>query len=170
MRRPLSAIAGLLILVAQMCSAQRLNVKIIDRRDSTTGYTYVVPGHSKTNSNTDVNCLGSESAVNCSGATKSTASQTPAQIGSYEVRGATFSLQLPDGRIAVVNCESKPAAPALNNGADRRSCRMPIVDDIQAEFKGNKAKLKWPVSIDGKKMESETYKILGVLDKPRSAP
>jgi hypothetical protein len=27
------------------------------------------------------------------------------------------------------------------------------------------AKLKWPVSIDGKQIESETYKILGILDK-----
>jgi len=43
---------------------------------------------------------------------------------------------------------------------------MPIVDDIQAEFKGNKAKLKWPASIDGKKLDSETYKILGVLPPP----
>jgi len=40
---------------------------------------------------------------------------------------------------------------------------MPLVDDIEAEFNGDKAKLKWVVSIDGKKMESETYKILPVL-------
>jgi hypothetical protein len=37
---------------------------------------------------------------------------------------------------------------------------------FQAEFDGDKAKLKWPVSIDGRKMQSETYKILAVLDKP----
>jgi len=37
------------------------------------------------------------------------------------------------------------------------------VDDIQAEFDGDKAKLKWSVSIDGKKLESETYKIVGVM-------
>ena len=42
---------------------------------------------------------------------------------------------------------------------------MPLVDDIQGEFDGDKAKLKWSVSIDGKKMESETYKILAVLPK-----
>ena len=41
---------------------------------------------------------------------------------------------------------------------------MPIVDEIQVEFKGKNAKLFWPVSLDGKKMESETYKILGVLN------
>jgi hypothetical protein len=27
--------------------------------------------------------------------------------------------------------------------------------------------LMWPVSLDGKKMQSETYKILGILDKPK---
>jgi DNA-binding transcriptional LysR family regulator len=29
-------------------------------------------------------------------------------------------------------------------------------------------KLIWPVSLDGKKMQSETYKVLGILDKPKS--
>ena len=39
------------------------------------------------------------------------------------------------------------------------------MDQIQVEFSGDKAKMIWPVSIDGKKLQSETYKILGVLDK-----
>jgi hypothetical protein len=43
---------------------------------------------------------------------------------------------------------------------------MPLVNEIQAEFDGDKAKLQWPVSIDGKKTESETYKILAILSKP----
>jgi hypothetical protein len=33
------------------------------------------------------------------------------------------------------------------------------------EFSGDNAKLTWPVSIDGKKLQSETYKILGVVKK-----
>ena len=41
------------------------------------------------------------------------------------------------------------------------------MDDIEAEFKGDSAKLIWPVSLDGKKMQSETYKILGILDEPK---
>jgi hypothetical protein len=44
---------------------------------------------------------------------------------------------------------------------------MPLVDTLQVDFKGDNAKLIWSVSIDGKKMQSETYKILGVLDKPK---
>jgi hypothetical protein len=54
------------------------------------------------------------------------------------------------------------------HAGNRRSCRTPIVDNIEADFKGDNAKLIWPVSLDGKKMESETYKILGVLDKPKN--
>jgi len=149
--------------VTAVCAAQDLGVKIIDRRDSATSYTYVVPARFSANSNSTANCFGSEDLVNCSGATQTTGSQTPARNVSYEVRGATFSLLLPDGRIAVVNCESKYAP--RGDHINRRSCRIPIVDNIQAEFKGDKAKLRWPVSIDGKKTESETYKILGVLGK-----
>jgi len=81
------------------------------------------------------------------------------------VRGATFALLLPDGRVAVVNCESKFAEHMAGAAGNHRSCRMPLVDDIEAEFNGDKAKLKWSVSLDGKKMASETYKILAVLAK-----
>jgi hypothetical protein len=42
------------------------------------------------------------------------------------------------------------------------------MDSIQAEFNSDNAKLIWPVSLDGKKMQSETYKILAILDKPKS--
>ena len=34
--------------------------------------------------------------------------------------------------------------------------------------RSDNAKLIWPVSLDGKKMQSETYKILGILDKPKT--
>jgi len=43
-----------------------------------------------------------------------------------------------------------------------------VVDSIQADFNGGNAKLIWPVSLDGKKTQSETYKVLGILDKPTS--
>jgi hypothetical protein len=41
------------------------------------------------------------------------------------------------------------------------------VDDVQAEFHGDNAKLVWVVSLDGKKTQSETYKVLAILDKPK---
>jgi hypothetical protein len=43
-----------------------------------------------------------------------------------------------------------------------RSCRVPLVDEFEATFDGDKAKLFWPTSLDEKKIESETYKIIGV--------
>jgi len=100
----------------------------------------------------------------CNQTTASSGTITPAQRISYEVRGATFTLLLPDGRGAIVNCESKyePKGDYIN----RRSCRVPLVDDIQAEFHGDKAKLVWVVSLDGKKTQSETYKVLAILNKP----
>ncbi|MGA7225332.1 MAG: hypothetical protein WBX16_20910 [Candidatus Acidiferrales bacterium] len=159
-------LVGIFILsMAVPAFAQKLAVKIINRQDSETEYTYVVPGYSSSNSNTNVNCSDTGSDVNCNGSTHTSGLSTPAHEVSFTVRGATYSLQLPDGRVAVVNCESKFAEHMAGRAGNHRSCRMPIVDDIQAEFSGDKAKLIWPVSIDGKKMASETYKILGVLSK-----
>ena len=143
--------------------SQKLDVKIVNRQNNETEYSYVVPGYSIANSNTNVSCFGNANNVNCNGSTRTSGSSTPAQGVSYHVRGATFSLQLPDGRVAVVNCESKFAEHFAGPRGNRRSCRLPLVDDIQAEFDGDKAKLKWSVSIDGKKMASETYKIIAVL-------
>jgi hypothetical protein len=148
--------------------AQKLSVKIINREDNETEYTYVVAGYSSSNSNTNINCSENGNNLNCNGSTQTTGLSTPGHAVSFSVRGATYSLQLPDGRVAVVNCESKFAEHMAGRAGNHRSCRMPIVDDIQAEFNGDKAKLIWPVSLDGKKMASETYKILGVLSKSDS--
>jgi hypothetical protein len=70
--------------------------------------------------------------------------------------------------MAVVNCVSKysPKGDYIN----RRSCRQPVLDDIEADFKGKHAKLYWTVSLDGKKKESETYDVLAVLAPANSAP
>lgn len=144
---------------------QTLTVKIINREDNETDYTYVVPGFSSSNSNTSVNCSGDGSNVSCNGTTTTNGTSTPGHEVSYHVRGATFSLQLPDGRVAVVNCESKFAEHMAGPAGNHRSCRVPLVDELEVEFSGDKAKLKWNVSIDGKKSATETYKILGVLGK-----
>jgi hypothetical protein len=47
------------------------------------------------------------------------------------------------------------------------SCRVPLVDELQVETNGDKAKLFWNVSLDGKKIQSETYKIIAVSDAPK---
>jgi hypothetical protein len=147
--------------------AQKFDVKIVGRQDNETEYTYVVPGHYSSQSNSSANCYGSDSSVNCSGSTTTNGFATPAHEVSFHVRGATFSLLLPDGRVAVVNCESKFKERFAGPAGNHRSCRQPLVDNIQVDFHGDKAKLEWVVSLDGKKKDSETYKILAVLDKPK---
>jgi hypothetical protein len=162
------AIAILALVCAVPASAQKLAVKIVDRQDNATDYTYVVPEHSFSNSNANVNCNGDVNNVNCNGTTNTTSTSTPAHQVSYHVRGATFTLQLPDGRTAIVNCEAKFKERMAGPAGNHRSCRIPLVDSIEAEFHGDNAKLIWVVSLDGKKMQSETYKVLAVLDKPKS--
>ena len=149
-----------------------MNVKIIQRQNSETEYSYVVPAHFNSTSRTNLNCNAGSTNVNCTGRTTTSGTSTEPREISYQVTGATFSLLLPNGRVTVVNCEGKPLSVWSNGGPGRavstgerpiRSCRMPLVNDIQVEFKGKNAKLIWLASVDGKKFDSETYKILGVL-------
>jgi len=136
--KPTIAVAVLILAGAASAPAQKLTVKIIDRQDKEDTYDYA-------------------------------AVYNNVAVGkSFKVHGATFTLQLPDGRLAIVNCESKFAEHMAGRVGNRRSCRTPVVDSIEADFNDDNAKLIWPVSLDGKKMQSETYKILGILDRPKS--
>jgi hypothetical protein len=132
------AVSGLILVCAASVSAQKLDVKIVDRQDKDDEYDYA-------------------------------AVYNNVAVGkTFKVHGVTFTLLLPDGRLAIVNCESKFAEHMAGRVGNRRSCRAPVVDSIQVDFKGDNAKLIWPVSLDGKKMQSETYKILGILDQRSS--
>lgn len=156
----------IIIFVASLNAAEKMNVIIIDRQDNNSQYTYVLPGFSSTTSNAIVTASAYGNSGSAIGTSTSTTTNVPAMSVSYQVRGATLTLKLPDKRIVVVNCEKK-----INWGhVDRyRSCRMPLVDEIEAEFKGDNAKLKWPVSLDGKKKKTETYKILAVFNKSETS-
>src|ERR1700733_14045834 len=104
------AIAVLILLSASSASAQKLNVKIIDRQDKEDSYDYA-------------------------------AVYNNVAVGkTFKVYGATLTLQLPDGRLAIVNCESKFAEHMAGAAGNRRSCHVPLVDDIQADFNGENAK------------------------------
>lgn len=159
----LTAAAVLSGFCAFTCFGQTMDVKVIQRQNNETGYSGYVPGHSNSSSNTSVNCYGGSTNLDCSGTTRTTGTYTAPRTISNSVTGATLSLLLPDGRVAVVNCVSKYRLKM--DYVNRRSCRMPLVDDVQAEFKGKNAKLIWTASIDGKKFDSETYKIVAVIDK-----
>ena len=138
--RPLIPVIFLATVIAtQTAAAQKFNVKIINRADNAQSYAYATFF-----SNTAAGAI-------------------------FQVSGAALTLQLPDGRIAVVNCTSKFVEHFAGPIGNRRSCYVPLVDDIQAEFHGDSAKLIWVVSLDGKKTQSETYKILAVMDSPLKA-
>jgi hypothetical protein len=140
---------------------QMLNVVIIERENSEASYSAVIPGSSTSTTTGNANCYGYGNSASCSGNSTTRSANTPSRRVGYEVKGATLTLLLPDKRVAVVNCESKYAPKG--DYVNRRSCRIPLVNEIEAEFSGDKAKLIWPVSVDGQKMESETYKVLGVF-------
>ena len=60
----------LLLSLARIVSAQKLDVKIIDRQNHDMDYSYVVPGHVYANSNANVNCSGDGNNVNCNGSSR----------------------------------------------------------------------------------------------------
>lgn len=157
----------LLLVGTASAFAQKFEVKVVDRRDSETDYSYVVPGHFSSYSSANVNCSDGAYSMNCSGSGTTNGLSTPAQMVPFQVHGATLTLLLEDGRAAVVNCESKFAERMAGPRGNRRSCRVPLVDSVEADFHGDKAKLIWVVSLDGKKKQSETYKVLAILDKSR---
>lgn len=158
--------AAVLMLVCTASSlAQKLEVKVIDRQDNETDYSYVVPGSFSSYSNANLNCNTSAYNTNCSGNSTTNGLSRPAQVVPFQVRGATLTLLLSDGRAVVVNCRSKFAERMAGPRGNHRDCRVPLVDTIEADFHGDKAKLEWAVSLDGKKKQSETYKILAILNK-----
>jgi hypothetical protein len=106
----IAGMALLILVCTASTSAQKLDVKIVDRQDKEDEYAYA-------------------------------AVYNNVAVGkSFKVHGATFTLQLPDGRLAIVNCESKFAEHMAGRAGNRRSCRTPVVDNIEADFNGDNAK------------------------------
>jgi hypothetical protein len=152
----LSVLSALFIL--PVVRAQRMNVKIINRRSSESSYTITMPGS-----------FNAQTTSNGDGTATTNGTYTAPTSQSYNVQGATLILLLPDGRRAIVNCQYKHkmnwygvASVSPGTSVIERSCRQPYVTDVEANFKGDKAELTWTTSLDGKKKASETYKIIAV--------
>ncbi len=79
---------------------------------------------------------------------------------TFDLTGATLTLELPDGRLVVVNCKGISKSSVVHT----RDCRVPMGDTLDVDFRGDNAKLFWDVSLDGRKIKSETYKIISILD------
>ena len=156
----LVAAFGLLSLAVSIrsASAEKLQVNVLYRQDSDVMDHAVVPGYSGPNADITGACTLDPDPANCP------APQQASNEPVYTLVGTTLSLGLPDGRIAVVNCVSRHSANG--NYVNRHSCGMPLTEHAQAEFTGQDAKLSWTVGQDGKKTESETYKVVAFLAKP----
>jgi hypothetical protein len=155
-----------------------LSVQIANKMSNSSEYQYTVPGYENYNcsgaavgrttisdslTNPAVNVVSRDKAnVNCN------AVGAPSRTVNYSVHGATMSLLLPDGRLVVINCDSRPSYDG--NSSEQRSCREPIGDEIQVVFDQDNARLLWNVSVDGKTMGAESYKIIGILSKSNSQP
>ena len=135
-------------------SAQKLEATVLYRQNSDSDYRALIPGYSNPAS---PDCAADMANADCY---RHTADSGPF---SYDVVGTTLSLLLPDQKIAVINCVNKYSPKGTY--IMRHSCGMPLVEHVQAEFKGNIAKLEWPVGPDNKKTESEKYRVVAVLDK-----
>lgn len=165
----MKVIASILALTfATSTFAEEVKVKIVDRQESDTDYSYVVPASFNSYSTVSANCSADDYSANCSAHGSTQAYTAPTHVIPVHVSGATLTLLLPDGRDAIVNCESKFAEHFAGPRGNHRSCRVPLIADINADFHGDKAKLEWLVSLDGKKKQSETYRVLAILEKPDS--
>jgi hypothetical protein len=141
--------------------AQKLDASVLYRQDSDVAYHAVIPGYSGPNADVTGACTLDPDPANCPSVRNS--AETSAEP-TYTLIGTTLSLGLPDGRIAVVNCIDRHSA--RGNYINRHSCGMPLVERVGVEFNGQSAKLTWPAGPDGKRTESETYKVVAVLAQP----
>lgn len=145
-----------------MNAAEKISVIILDQQNRDGSYRYVVPGYSITTSNAAGAIKGVRNSASNSEAGSGNKRNALGATESYLVTGATLTLKLPDSRVVVVNCSPKINLVPIPGS---RSCLIPPINKIQVVFNGDKAKLEWPVSIDGKRIQKETYKILAIFDE-----
>lgn len=138
-------------------SAQKLEATVLYRQNSDSDYRPLVPGYSDP---TTPDCAAELGNAECYDPSQAQAGSTPV---SYNVIGTTLSLLLPDGRVVVLNCQNKYSFGRTY--IVRRNCGMPLVEHVEAEFRGTTARLEWPVGPESRKIESEKYTVVAVLDK-----
>lgn len=148
-----------LVFSVRSASAQKMDVSVLYRQDSDSRYIAIIPGYTGPEADVTGACMLDPDPANCPPVDATMANGSP----NYLLNGTTLSLLMPDGRIVLVNCQNRFSSKGTYIG--RRSCGMPMVQHVQAEFKGSNAKLEWPVGADGKKTQSETYTVVAVLNK-----
>lgn len=139
--------------------AQNMRVTVVNRAGTETGFSRHIPGTSNSDSSGSAYCASG----NCSANISSQSTYSDPHEESTSVNGSQLVLLLPDGRKAVIACDYKRT---IHSVTGLRDCRVPPIDQIDAAFSGNKVKLSWSVSLDGKKKETETYKMVSVIAAP----
>jgi len=125
----LAAAVALFVSLPTLVSAQKMDVKVTNSQVFQNNLSGVIPG----------TC----SRWGCT---------WPTPV-SYTVEGASLWLLMPDGRTAVVSCNWKYQLKL--DGVNSRSCRIPAVDHLRADFRGNNVKLRW-------QDQSETYSLVEI--------
>jgi hypothetical protein len=162
-RRMLIQITLILMYCANsIVAAEKMHVIILDQQNRDTSYRYVVPEYSITTSNAAGSNKGAGNNASNGAPNSSKKANALGATESYLVIGATLTLKLPDNRLVVANCSPKITLFPIPGS---RSCLVPPINKIKVEFIGDKAKVEWPVSVDGTKAQKETYKILAVFDE-----
>ena len=156
-------VATIALTMSPAALAQTLLVHIVQRHDTKTELTAVIPPQADAAADKS-STVNKKTAAKEQDKSAGTADKG-AQTRSYSVTGATLTLELPDRRLVRVTCESKYALRF--DYINRRSCRTPPSDEVTAEFSGDEAKLIWSVSLDNRKTQSETYTILNIVPPPQ---
>lgn len=157
------ALAAISPILAVRCArAEKVDASVLYRQDSDVAYHAVIPGYSGPNADITGACTLDPDPANCPAPSKTSGEPT------YTLIGTTLSLGLPDGRIAVVNCIDRHSEKG--NYINRHTCGMPLSQHVEADINGQNAKLTWRVGPDGKKTESENYKVVALLSRPAQQP
>lgn len=151
----LSRLALLLLLAVPAC-AQKMHVKVIKHAVDGVPFTRVVPGFGLNNGNATANCTAYGSTANCAANSSGSSIYLPAHTVEGSLTRIQMLLLLPDGRRVGIYCNDHFGGFAQ---AHLHTCKNPEADDLDADFSGDKVKLKWVVGIDGKKTESQIYLI-----------
>ncbi|HEX2713333.1 MAG TPA: hypothetical protein VHM88_14130 [Candidatus Acidoferrales bacterium] len=159
MKKSILIVVALLLALPVGAKKLKVPVRIVEQRESGQEFVISYPGYQS------ANCTGSAygSQTYAVGQANCYGMSMPGGQRNYTVRGYALTLLLPDQRMVVVTCEKKTNWTEWSMNW-YRSCRHPTTTTLDAEFNGDKAKLEWSVSLDGSKKQSETYKIVAILE------
>jgi hypothetical protein len=133
---------ALLLLISTAAFSEKIPVKVLKHTVDGKDLTRIVPGIS----------VGSASSY--SNTTSANVVTLPSHTQEITLNHIQMLLLLPDGRRVGVYCNDHPPK---GRPLQIHYCKNPYVDELEAEFSGEKVKLIWNIGIDSKHKESETY-------------